>query len=422
MGQKRKRRRHIRKSILYVGIFLLIALVTALVIFFLNFNFKFVGKSSIHEDALKYKTKSCLVFYPNSSTGESKAKEICESNTIDSVIYDYALIPSGDYYLVAYANGTKYYVDKNYNDLKIDSITSENGKKIVSDYLRYSMKKAEIDEAYTYEFLNDTYYTNLDLSDVNYSIDGTDVVLHFNKYNHDVHIPLKYMQEELNINLGYENEYYKKPRYVSKNRKMISFTFDDGPDLSFKTSGQIVDELYKYDSSSTFFILGNRLGSKQIEYIKGAVEKGMEYGSHTQSHSNLTKLSSSDASSEILTPYNDLYNGFGYEMKLFRPPYGSINDTVLNATNLKAILWNVDSEDWKYRNMYSHDECVNVIYDKVVNETNENDVVLFHDIYSTSADAACKLIEYYIKNGYQIVSVSELMEALNITSKRFSGK
>lgn len=422
MGQRRKRKRHLRKSILYIGIVLIICLVTALVVFLLNFNFKFVGKTSIHSDALKYKTKSCLAFYPNSKTGESKAKEICESNTEESAIYDYALIPSGDYYLVSYSDGTKYYLDKNYNDLVINNITSDNGKMIVSDYLRYSMKKAELDEAYTYEFLNNTYYNNLDLSDVSYLIKGTDLVIHFNKYNHDVYIPLKYMQEELNINLGYQNEVYQKPRYVSKNRKKICFTFDDGPDLSFETSGQIVNELYKYDSSATFFVLGNRLGEKQINYIKGAVEKGMEYGSHTQSHANLTKLSSSDAANEILTPFNDLNNGFGYQMKLFRPPYGAINDTVLNSTNLTAVLWNVDSLDWSYRNKYDHNECVNVIYDKVINETDENDVVLFHDIYSTSSDAACKLIEYYIKNGYQIVSASELMNALDITSKRFSGK
>lgn len=418
----KKRKRHIRKSLLYIGTFLLLALIIALVVFFLTFNIKFIGKTSIHEDAKEYKTKSCLVFYPDSITGESKAKNICANNTIDSAIYDYALIPYGDYYLVSYNDGTKYYVDKSYNDLTISGITSENGKKIVSDYLRYSMKKDEIDEAYTYEFLNETYYKNIDLSNVTYKIDGTDIVAHFDKYNYDVHIPIKYMQDELGINLGFTSEYYEKPRYVSKDRKKICFTFDDGPDLSFTTSGQIVDELYKYDSSGTFFLLGNRIGEKQLTYLKESVEKGMEYGSHTQSHKDLTKLSSSDAASEILTPYNDLKNGFGYEMTLFRPPYGAINENVLNATNLKAILWNVDSLDWSYRNKYSHDEAVNVIYEKVLNDTDENDVVLFHDIYQISADAACKLIEHYIKEGYQIVSASELMNALDVNSKRFSGK
>lgn len=419
---KRKKKRHIRKGILYTGIFLLLGLLIVLTIFFLNFNFKFIDKKSVHIDANKYQTKSCLIFYPNNEFSKNEAKNICDNSNEDSIIYDYALIPYGDYYLVSYANGTKYYVDKNYNSLTINSINSENGKKIVSDYLRYSMKKDEIDEAYTYDFLEETYYENIDLSNVTYKIDGTNIDIYFPKYNYDVYIPIKYLQDELGINLGFKSEYYKKPRYVSKQRKKICFTFDDGPDLKFETSGEIVDDLYKYDSSSTFFVLGNRLGEKQINYIKEAVEKGMEYGSHTQSHKDLKKLSKNEAINEILTPYNDLNNGFGYKMKLFRPPYGSINKEILDYTNLTAVLWNVDSLDWSYRNKYDEEECVDVIYKKVVDDTNENDVVLFHDIYKTSAKASKKLIIHYIKEGYQIVSASELMKALDISSKRFSGK
>lgn len=417
----KKRKRKIRKSLLLAlaGI-----LVLAFVIFLLNFNFHFVGKKSIHEDAQVYKTKTCLAFYPDSETGKENAKNICDKAE-KNAIYDYALIPYGDYYLVSYIDGTKYYVDKNYNDLVISSI-SDDGKQIVSDYLRYSMKKDEIDEAYTYDFLNDTFYTNIDLSDCTYSVNGEDLVVYFPKYDYSVNIPLKYMQEPCGINLGYSNEDYVKPRYVSKNRKMICFTFDDGPDLSFNTSGQIVDTLYKFDSSGTFFIVGERLGEKQIGYIKESVFKGMEYGSHTQSHSNLTKLSQSEAKEQIMIPYHDLCNneyGFGYQMKVYRPPYGAFNDTVAGATNLTAILWNVDSLDWSYRTKYEASECVDVIYNKVVDETDENDVVLFHDIYQTSADAACKLVVHYIKEGYQIVSASELMEALDITNvSSFSGK
>ncbi len=409
----KKKRRHVRRKFKYLFMAILI-IVLAILLF--NFNIHFIGKTSIHEDALEYKTRSCLVFYPDSENAKEKAIDIC-SRASKNAIFDYALIPYGDYYLVSYKDGTKYYVDKNYNDLVINNIDNDESKKIISDYLRYSMKKSEIDIAYTYEFLNDTYYENLDLSNVTYKIDDENLVVHFDIYDYDVSIPLKYMQSVLDINLGYENATYIRPHYVSKNRKMICFTFDDGPDLSFNTSGQIVDELYKYDSSGTFFVLGNRLGTKQIEYINGAYKKGMEYGSHTQDHPHLTKLSKEEASEQIYIPYNDLYNGFGYKMKVYRPPYGEFNDTVIEAAgNLTAILWNVDSLDWSYRTKYDESETVNLIYEKVINDANENDIVLFHDIYKTSADAACRLIEYYIKNGYQVVNASELMEALNINN------
>ena len=420
-----KKRRKLRKEVLLVIILIVVLLLLVILLFFSNFNFKFINKTSVHNDALTYKTKDCLVFYPNSETGKQKAIDISKNATEEDMIFDYALIPYGDYYLVSYSDGTSYYIDKNNNDLKIDSI-NEEGKKIVSDYLRYSMKKDEIDEAYSYDFLKDTYYKNIDLSSVEYKVDGTNLLVYFDKYDYSVSVPLKYMQEPCGINLGYENELYVKQRYVSNNRKMICFTFDDGPDMSLETSGQIVEQLYKYDSSGTFFILGYRLGEKQINFCKESVEKGIEYGSHTQNHPNLTKLSSGDIYTEVMIPYHDLCDneyGFDYQMKVFRPPYGSRNSTVDESVDLTAVLWNVDSLDWSYRTQYEHDACVDVIFNKVVSETNENDVVLFHDIYKTSVDAASELVEYFIKEGYQLVSASEMMEALGITNVNvFSGQ
>lgn len=420
----KNKKRHLRKTIKYALIGLSGLLLVGIIVFILNFNFKFVGKKSIHDDALTYKTKSCLAFYPNSEKGKDIAKNICDKALKDT-IYDYALVPYGDYYLVSYHDGTKYYVDKEYKELVIDNI-NEDGKKIIADYLRYQLKKEEKDFAYTLEFLEESFYQNLDLSEVTYKVDGPDLLCHFPKYEADIRVPLKYMQSACNINLGYENELYHKPHYLSRNRKMICFTFDDGPDMSLKTSGQIVDTLYRYDSSATFYILGSRLGEKQINFCKESVEKGMEYGSHTQSHKNLTKLSVSDVTNEIMTPYHDLYDnefGFGYQMKTFRPPYGAYSDTVRQATNLTAVLWNVDSKDWSYRTKYDAYDAVDVIYNEVVKDADENDVVLFHDIYQTSVDAASKLITYYINQGYQIVNVSELMEVLGVTgASYFSGK
>ncbi|MBR2578034.1 MAG: hypothetical protein IKE38_03790, partial [Erysipelotrichaceae bacterium] len=137
-------------------------------------------------------------------------------------------------------------------------------------------------------------------------------------------------------------------------------------------------------------------------------------------------LSVSEARNEIMIPFHDLYDnqyGFGYMMKTFRPPYGSTNDSVDTATGLTAVLWNVDSLDWSYRLKYDHDDCVEVIFNKVVSEADENDVILFHDIYQTSVDAACELVEYFIREGYQVVSASELMEALGLEGvSHFSGR
>ncbi len=125
----KKKKRHLRKSILYALIGINVVLLVCLIVFLLNFNFKFVGKKSIHDDALTYKTKTCLAFYPPNEKGKDIVKDICDKSIENSVI-DYALIPSGDYYLVSYFDGTEYYVDHNYNDLVIDQV-NDDGKKII---------------------------------------------------------------------------------------------------------------------------------------------------------------------------------------------------------------------------------------------------------------------------------------------------
>lgn len=84
-----------------------------------------------------------------------------------------------------------------------------------------------------------------------------------------------------------------------------------------------------------------------------------------------------------------------------RPPYGSVNDTVKSAINLPLILWSIDTLDWKTLNAESTVE-------EVMNNVTDGSVILMHDIFSTSVDAAEILIPQLIEKGYQLVTVHEL--------------
>ncbi len=79
---------------------------------------------SINEGARKYRAKTCTVFYPNNSSFEKYAKSICEKN-VEETLYDYASIPYGDYYLVSYSDGTKFFMDKDNNPLVIEKLPNE---------------------------------------------------------------------------------------------------------------------------------------------------------------------------------------------------------------------------------------------------------------------------------------------------------
>lgn len=415
-----RRSKNIRiKKYTFVFIFIFFALILVLNSFI---NFHFLGKESIHADAERYSTASCLAFYPqDSKTLKEYVTKLCEDSP-KNAIYDYLSIPYGDYLRIDYGKGEAFYIDKNHQDLEVGSI-SQRGKMIVSDYLRFQMKKEEKDYAYTAAFAQETYYQNLDLSNVQYRVVNEDLNIYFPKYDEEVLVPLKYIQQEVGLNLGLKNEAYIKPRYISNKRKLICFTFDDGPKISDSdpTSRFIVEELYKYDCSATFFLIGTSIGNRQLAFIEEAVGLGMEYGSHTQSHPHLPKLSSYEAREQIMIPYNDLYDGFGYTMRCYRPPYGERNPEADSDLALRAILWNVDSLDWRIRLNHEHDDAVAIIKENVISSANQNDVVLFHDIYRTSVDAASELLPYYLDQGYQVVAVSELMDILNYSGKVFSG-
>ncbi|OMH97921.1 polysaccharide deacetylase family protein, partial [Bacillus swezeyi] len=84
-----------------------------------------------------------------------------------------------------------------------------------------------------------------------------------------------------------------------------------------------------------------------------------------------------------------------------RPPYGGINDSVRGLTNLKISLWDVDPEDWKVRNKQK-------IVNHVMSHAGDGKIVLMHDIYAASAEAAEEIIERLNQQGYQLVTVSQL--------------
>ena len=424
---KHKHIRHKKKfnrKVTVLVAFLIVLVLAADIGIYFYFNKKDT-RTSIHPFAATYSEKSCRVYYPDTEKGLTKAKEICAQNTSEDGEYDFKLIKKGDYYIVDYGIGDTFYIDSDHKDLVLNKIEdSEESRKLIADNLRYNMKKDEIDEAYTSKYLYDTYYENIDLSNVDYSVDEENLYMYFKDYDYTLSLPLGYVQKYLNMNFGFEDlEYTERIHYVSPNRPVICFTFDDGPNVkeSNPTSKNIVKNLDTYDSDATFFVIGSRLYNKTFDLINESVLRGNEYGSHTQSHSDITTLSTEDAINDIMIPYYDLKNNCDYEIKYFRPPYGSYTKDILNATKLKCILWNVDSLDWKLRLQDDEDKAVEDVYNQVMRTAKENKIILFHDIYKVSELASKKIMISLIDEGYQIVNVSELTESLDLTDYKMFG-
>lgn len=188
---------------------------------------------------------------------------------------------------------------------------------------------------------------------------------------------------------------------VDKNKKMVAITLDDGPHAT--NTQKILDILDAHNAKATFFMLGQNV-VKNEEVVKDVYKRGNEIGIHTWDHKQLTKLSQDEIVSQVERTSDAIYKIIGKRPKLVRPPYGAINDTVKNSINYPLILWNIDSLDWK-----SRDE--KQIVPLVMNSVQDGDMILLHDIHSTTVPAVEKIVSQLEEQGYQMVTVSQLLEA-----------
>lgn len=192
-----------------------------------------------------------------------------------------------------------------------------------------------------------------------------------------------------------------KLRVIDLKKPIIALTFDDGPSVLY--TKRVYNQLKKYDARATFFVLGCNLEKSQDvqKIVKASAKYGNEIASHTYNHKNLARLSVSEVQTEVSKTERLIRKVTGVTPTLTRPPYGSLNDTVKSAIHTPLILWSIDTRDWQTRNA---DKTV----ESVLGHVKDGDIVLMHDVYDQTANAAERIIPALVKKGYQLVTVSEL--------------
>ena len=188
-------------------------------------------------------------------------------------------------------------------------------------------------------------------------------------------------------------------------KKLVALTFDDGPG---PYTARLLDEMKKRDVKATFFVLGNRVGNYP-ELIKRMDEEGHAIGNHSYSHPNLTKLSYSAIKKNMNKTADKIEDLIGRRPDVMRCPGGACNSNVkkyAKEENIPIIYWGVDTRDWESRN-------VNAIMKKSFGKGGITDgsIVLMHDIHQPSVEAAIKMMDRLIDEGYTFVTVPELLMA-----------
>ena len=194
------------------------------------------------------------------------------------------------------------------------------------------------------------------------------------------------------------------PAGVDPSRPMVALTFDDGP--SSVNTPRVLAALEAAGGRATFFMVGNRVAAN-ASVVQRMVSDGCELGNHTWNHETLSKISQSEIISVVSRTNQTIQDACGAAPTVMRPPGGAINQNAQDALasiGLPAVLWNIDTLDWKTRNTQS-------TVDAVLSQVKDGDIILMHDIHEPTAAAVEILVPELTARGFQLVTVSQLASA-----------
>ncbi|MEK5582232.1 polysaccharide deacetylase family protein [Paenibacillus sp. FSL P2-0536] len=202
---------------------------------------------------------------------------------------------------------------------------------------------------------------------------------------------------------------------VGKQGKTVYLTFDDGPTA---TTSTLLDILAKYDAKATFFMIGPNMNQHTTQ-VKRIANEGHGLALHGMTHRKEKFYASPAAALGEMDNDNAILKKItGQSTTLIRPPYGSkpyftktFRDKVL-AQGYHLWDWNVDSEDWKYK------DASTTIYNSVMNQVHKlqksqtNPVILMHDQKAT-LKVLPRILESLKKEGYTFHVISSDLKPLN---------
>ena len=191
---------------------------------------------------------------------------------------------------------------------------------------------------------------------------------------------------------------------VKTEEKVVAISFDAA--WGAEDFNQIMEILDKHQIKTTFFMTGEWV-QKYPDCVKILVEKGHDLGNHSASHPDMTKLPKEKQKEQIISVHNQVKELTGYEMELFRPPYGAYNNDVIRTcyeVGYFPIQWDVDSLDWKD---YEPERIVSNVCNH--ESLGGGSIILCHNGAKYTAEALDEVLTNLKNQGYTVVPISELI-------------
>lgn len=181
---------------------------------------------------------------------------------------------------------------------------------------------------------------------------------------------------------------------------LVAITFDDGPHPV--NTRRLLEGLAAREIPATFFLVGERLAGNEA-LVREMEEQGHQIGVHTWNHVMLdAEVTPEEALSQTARSREALEHILGAGAYWLRPPYGIMDPELQKLERGPLIIWSVDPEDWRDRDV---ERIVRYVLDRV----GDGDIILLHDIYAASVDAALQVCDALLERGYCFVTVEQLM-------------
>lgn len=183
--------------------------------------------------------------------------------------------------------------------------------------------------------------------------------------------------------------------------KAMSLTFDDGPDPDKNQT--LRDTLNAHRAAATFYMIGTSVQAYP-EWCARTAANGFEVGSHSWSHKQLSALSGQKLTDQCVKPTDEIAKATGRAPFVMRPPYGARNDRVdeeLGSLGQSAQIWDLDTLDWKTRNVAKNIAAVQ-------DGARRGSIALMHEIHPTSVESVPQILDWLGENDFTLLTCSEL--------------
>ena len=185
----------------------------------------------------------------------------------------------------------------------------------------------------------------------------------------------------------------------------LALTFDDGPFP--QTTEALLDGLAARGVHATFFLIGSQVAGME-DVVERMAAEGHQVGIHTWDHISLHGLPTAALCAQLGQTRACLRSILGPVDLMVRPPYGFVDDALRTCAGGPIVRWSVDTEDWR-------DGDVGRIVQVVTEGAEDGAIVLMHDIFATSVEAALQAVDRLLAAGWRLVTVEELFAVRGLT-------